>query len=597
MNISFTGVWGNDGDEATTGGNGVVKYGGGTVASYYGCAGVACHGDYSGGNTANTPNWYNTDLVLGVNNGDGHCGTCHGTNATKDPMPAYADGTPKANKHVDHKVNLGYGCQVCHYTVSTDGATVTGRANHANSTTWTLAPNGAGAALYQFTWVFPNCTATVCHGGNTVAWSAASPIACQVCHSYVGGGVTNTDANDFTWAGGVPAMSKIAYGEYTAASGGHGSAAPRAISKSCNASSCHDSAVIHDTTTSLTGSNPFRLVDQSGSAGVQYGCDYSGAGCHQSGINGPQTGLDLSTIKTHSSAVMTAAGYTPIRTWPAWSPQCTNCHDPHGDANLSMVSRWAYDKAAFNVPAGVGGAPYTGALPTENTTLVFTDATTGANAGGGSYADLDGPYSSVCQECHEDASVVSFHDGTTAAGANHPGTGTNPGDCSQCHKHDTGFMPMGCEGCHNGNVSYPLAPNVIDGTMPGGAGLNYNYYGTDGAKQDGGHGDPEGRDNLLAKPECTSCHDISQPAGNLHLNGTYESIWNNTSRNANTAHLKAEFFTIYPANAVGTWSVQVAFDNYCYQKCHVGLSVPEMTTRATPPRRTAITLRSSWGRT
>ena len=66
VNISFTGVWGNDGDEATTGGNGVVKYGGGTVASYYGCAGVACHGDYSGGNTANTPNWYNTDLVLGV---------------------------------------------------------------------------------------------------------------------------------------------------------------------------------------------------------------------------------------------------------------------------------------------------------------------------------------------------------------------------------------------------------------------------------------------------------------------------------------------------------------------------------------------------
>ena len=491
-------------------------------------------------------------------------------------MPAYADGTPKANKHVDHKVNLGYGCQVCHYTVTTDGATVTGRANHANSTTWTLAPNGAGAALYQFTWVFPNCTATVCHGGNTVAWNAASPIACQVCHSYVGGGVTNTDANDFTWAGGVPTMSKIAYGEYTAASGGHGSAAPRAISKSCNASSCHDSAVIHDTTTSLTGSNPFRLVDQSGSAGVQYGCDYSGAGCHQSGINGPQTGLDLSTIKTHSSAVMTAAGYTPIRTWPAWVPQCTNCHDPHGDANLSMVSRWAYDKAAFNVPAGVGGAPYTGALPTENTTLVFTDATTGANAGGGSYADLDGPYSSVCQECHEDASVVSFHDGTTAAGANHPGTGTNPGDCSSCHRHDSGFMPMGCEGCHNGNVAYPLAPNVIDGTMPGSASLSYNYYGTDGAKQDGGHGDPEGRDNLLAKPECTSCHDISQPAGNLHLNGTYESIWNNTSRNANTAHLKAEFFTLYPANAVGTWSVQVAFDNYCYQKCHVGLSVPVM---------------------
>jgi hypothetical protein len=112
--------------------------------------------------------------------------------------------------------------------------------------------------------------------------------------------------------------------------------------------------------------------------------------------------------------------------------------------------------------------------------------------------------------------------------------------------------------------------------IPGSASLNYNYYGTDGSKQDGGHGDPEGRDAAVAKPECTDCHDISQPAGNLHQNGTYESLWNNSTRNTNTAHLKAEFFTLYPANGAGTWSVQVAFDNYCYQKCHAGRGVPEM---------------------
>ena len=57
---------------------GAVKYGAGTVASYYGCAGIACHGDYAGGNTANTPNWGNTDAVHRGNNGDGHCGSCHG---------------------------------------------------------------------------------------------------------------------------------------------------------------------------------------------------------------------------------------------------------------------------------------------------------------------------------------------------------------------------------------------------------------------------------------------------------------------------------------------------------------------------------------
>jgi len=107
----------------TTGGNGVVKYGGGTVASYYGCAGVACHGDYSGGNTANTPNWYNTVAAVGAALADGRCGTCHGTVATTNPMPVYADGA-KGNKHAKHVTTNGYGCQVCHYGTTTNGTSI-----------------------------------------------------------------------------------------------------------------------------------------------------------------------------------------------------------------------------------------------------------------------------------------------------------------------------------------------------------------------------------------------------------------------------------------------------------------------------------------
>jgi hypothetical protein len=474
--VSFAGVWGTDGDEATTGGNGQVKYGTGTAASYYGCAGISCHGDYIGGNSANTPNWYNTDAVLGTNNGDGNCGSCHGTDATKNAMPAYTDGTPKANKHSAHKVDLGFGCQLCHYSVTTDGSTVTGRANHANSTTWTLAANTGAAALYQFTWTFPNCTSTQCHGGNTIAWNAAAnSISCQTCHSYVNGAVTNVDVNDFAWAGGTPTMSKIAYTEYTAASGGHGSATPRAISKACNTSSCHDNTTVHDTSANLTGANPFRLLDQSGTAGVQFDCAYTGTGCHVAGISGPQTNKLLTSIKTHSKAVMSAAGGTPKRTWPAWTPQCTNCHDPHGDANLSMVSRWAYDKAAFNLPAGASAAPYTGALPVENTAIVFTDSTTGASSTGTSYADMDTPFSSICQECHEATDIVSFKDGSSAAGSNHPSSGTNPGDCTNCHAHDEGFNWAGnCDSCHG----YP--PTDASGHQ-GGVVVDHDL-----ARQDGG---------------------------------------------------------------------------------------------------------------
>ena len=297
-------------------------------------------------------------------------------------------------------------------------------------------------------------------------------------------------------------------------------------------------------------------------------------GVSRDGDHGPPTGLALSTITTHSKAAMTAAGYTPKRTWPAWVPQCTNCHDPHGDANLSMVSRWTYDKAAFT-SGERGGAPYTGALPTENPTLVFTDARrVRARAAPRTRTWTVRTRASARSATRTRAWSPS---GDDAAGADHPRARDEPRGLQSVPPAQHRVHAEGCEGCHNGNPAYPLAPNVIDGTLPGSASLNYNYYGTDGAKQDGGHGDPEGRDNLLAKPECTSCHDISQPAGNLHMNGTYESIWNNTTRNANTAHLKAEFFTPYPANAAGTWSVQVAFDNYCYQKCHVGLSVPEMT--------------------
>ena len=134
-------------------------------------------------------------------------------------------------------------------------------------------------------------------------------------------------------------------------------------------------------------------------------------------------------------------------------PECVNCHDPHGDANLSMVQRELYDKAAFTLPAGPPPAE-----PTEQVSLVFTDDVTGASDVGDSYGDLDAPFSSVCQECHEAADHVSFKDGTSAAGANHPSTGANPGDCSSCHGHDSAFMPKACDSCH----AFPPATNAHD---------------------------------------------------------------------------------------------------------------------------------------
>ena len=64
----------------------------------------------------------------------GRCGSCHGTIGTLEPSPANTDGTPKANKHPKHHVDNGYGCQECHYTVTTDGTTVADRSAARNGT-------------------------------------------------------------------------------------------------------------------------------------------------------------------------------------------------------------------------------------------------------------------------------------------------------------------------------------------------------------------------------------------------------------------------------------------------------------------------------
>lgn len=155
--------------------------------------------------------------------------------------------------------------------------------------------------------------------------------------------------------------------------------------------------------------------------------------------------------------------------------------------------------------------------------------------------------------------------------------------CIWCHDATPAELPAAGAGS-------AVAPNVIDGPVPSSDALNYSWYGTNATKQDGGHGDAQGRDASAVKPVCADCHDLSQPApGNTHGNGTYESIWDDTTRSENTVHLKAEYFTKYPANGAGAWSIQVAFDKYCLIECHtnparpVPLHTHEVDTPSTRP--------------
>ncbi|NIM51749.1 MAG: CxxxxCH/CxxCH domain-containing protein, partial [Gemmatimonadales bacterium] len=383
------------------------------------CNNLACH------------NPSGTDIATGYQatwgGTNAACNFCHADPATGDP------GTGSHTNHIGYA--SGYvSCTDCHV----DNGTNYGHLSRQVDFTGGLTYDGDVTDYTNATW--GSCTAGGCHDTDSDPAWGSSPTDCAVCH-----GSASADANNFVGNDKTPTaiMTGAEWTNY-----GHGSKG-----KACT--DCHDMASPHDSTATLSGTNPFRLVDQDGGAGgVQFSCSYNAAGCHAAGTTGPATGLDISTFVTHSNEEMTTAGYTPQRTWPAWDPACVNCHDPHGDdANLSMVQRELYDKASFTLP---GGPPP--AEPTEQVSLVFTDDVTGASAGGDSYGDLDAPFSSVCQECHEAADHVSFKDGTSAADTNHPSTGANPGDCSSCHGHDSAFMPKACDSCH----AFPPATNAHD---------------------------------------------------------------------------------------------------------------------------------------
>ena len=543
------------------------------IGSVYGsCANTYCHspGTVTAAPYTEAPAW-----TLDWNQ-TGSCGSCHGDGASA-PMPAYADNSPKANKHLKHVTTNGYGCQACHYPTTTDGATITTPAKHVNGT-YDVNDNPANAGtLGDFTYTAAGATCVSnCHGGHTAgallpAWSTAGTLSCNNCHGYSAGVASAADTNNFAWDGSI--QSKVAAGEYTGY--GHGKSG---VAKAC--ADCHDSSQPHDR--AMGAGNPYRL-------GAGFTCSNTDAGCHNGAVS--------SKVRTHSKDEMTAAGITTKRYWP-WVAECVNCHDPHGDdTNRTMVQRELYDKEPFSI---VAAAPPTPTVDT-NQNLVFTDSATGIAAGSYAWSTEATPnYSGVCQECHEyggSGALVSFHDGPsrgTIDGSNHP---TNPGKCIDCHRHDAAFAPSGCEGCHGPSksvcpsnpTSYQNpgkdgvqgtaddAPNVMgDGCDLQGTGLftpkpfdngtygyNVNGHGRDADTNAVSHGNP-------INVSCTACHNISVPAGK-HFDGVVDGH-TPAIGNTNPFHLVPGFLVATPM-PINDWSAQVTFDEYCYTSCHQAKAV------------------------
>ncbi|MBA4373803.1 MAG: hypothetical protein C0402_13200, partial [Thermodesulfovibrio sp.] len=129
---------------------------------------------------ANTASW-NTVM---------NCAGCHG-NGTADGRPSYASGTPKANSHTASSTHNAQPCQVCHFTVTANGTTISTFSNHVNKV-YNVAPWGSVSFAYTYSATGGSCSSISCHGGTGGVWGSSGSVSlgCNGCHDYdtTGGG-------------------------------------------------------------------------------------------------------------------------------------------------------------------------------------------------------------------------------------------------------------------------------------------------------------------------------------------------------------------------------------------------------------------------
>jgi hypothetical protein len=129
-----------------------------------------------------------------------------------------------------------------------------------------------------------------------------------------------------------------------------------------------------------------------------------------------------------------AAGYAVHQVRGDWQPACITCHDLHDPTseNLALVSRSVHNRTLE-----------------IDTPVLFI-----ARSGPGSFDDGDPTANDgICQVCHTN---TSYH--------THDGSGTphyDSMDCTTCHPHSTGFMPVGDMSSHHLLYDQPIPPDSL----------------------------------------------------------------------------------------------------------------------------------------
>ncbi|MFH0980217.1 MAG: cytochrome c3 family protein [Planctomycetota bacterium] len=219
-------------------------------------------------------------------------------------------------------------------------------------------------------------------------------------------------------------------------------------------------------------------------------------------------------------------GHTP---GGSWQPTCNDCHDVHDPANLNL--------------ALVGATVYNRTLGVDKP-VVFT-AETGPN----SFADGEPPaIDGICEVCHT-ATTYHRHDGT---GAPHNASQ----DCTTCHPHDAGFMPMGgaCDSCHG---------------APPTTGAHLKHFEGDVSMASYG-----GTANLSTTEAyifvCGSCHPLSST---FHRNGTVDvELYNAAAPAGSLKSLSPSTASYTPGGTTYTddhgipYSLGACSNIYCHSK-------------------------------
>ncbi|KAF0220042.1 MAG: cytochrome C family [Geobacteraceae bacterium] len=145
------------------------------------CSNVICHGDGTAVVTGTSRSTVTVSWGSSLN-----CSSCHGN------PPNYANGSPKANSHVK-LWQTGIGCQYCHYSVTTNGASITTPSLHKNNLYNVTPAPGKCSFTYSLAGGIGSCASAYCHSnGVTVATGAAFSVApvtwggaslgCDGCH-------------------------------------------------------------------------------------------------------------------------------------------------------------------------------------------------------------------------------------------------------------------------------------------------------------------------------------------------------------------------------------------------------------------------------